>query len=51
MVFAGDGRGGFVIPEFSPFLDAIAAFVRLLGLVARTRLTLFRRAGRGGVRR
>ncbi len=40
VVFAGDGRGGFVIPEFSPALDAIAAFVRLLGLVARTRLTL-----------
>jgi mannose-1-phosphate guanylyltransferase/phosphomannomutase len=40
VVFAGDGRGGFVIPEFSPALDAVAAFVRLLGLVARTRLTL-----------
>jgi len=40
VVFAGDGRGGFVIPEFTPALDAIAAFVRLLGLVARTRLTL-----------
>ena len=40
IVFAGDGRGGFVIPEFSPAIDAVAAFVRLLGLVARTRLTL-----------
>jgi mannose-1-phosphate guanylyltransferase/phosphomannomutase len=40
VVFAGDGRGGFVLPEFSPALDGIAAFVRLLGLVARTRLTL-----------
>lgn len=40
VVFAGDGRGGFVIPEFSPALDGIAAFVRLLGLVGRTRLTL-----------
>ena len=38
--FAGDGRGGFVIPEFGPVIDAIAAFVRLTGLVARTRLTL-----------
>jgi mannose-1-phosphate guanylyltransferase/phosphomannomutase len=38
--FAGDGRGGFVVPEFSASLDAVAAFVRLLGLVARTRLTL-----------
>ncbi len=40
VVFAGDGRGGFVLPEFSPALDALAAFVRLVGLVARTRLTL-----------
>ncbi|MEO6204713.1 MAG: mannose-1-phosphate guanyltransferase [Mycobacteriales bacterium] len=40
VVFAGDGRGGFVIPEFSPAIDGIAAFIRLLGLVARTRLTL-----------
>jgi mannose-1-phosphate guanylyltransferase/phosphomannomutase len=40
VIFAGDGRGGFVVPEFSPAIDAVAAFVRLLGLVARTRLTL-----------
>src|SRR3954453_11210323 len=40
MVFAGDGRGGLVVPEFSAALDGIAAFVRLLGLVARTKLTL-----------
>ena len=40
VIFAGDGRGGFVVPEFSPALDGVAAFVRLLGLVARTRLTL-----------
>ena len=40
VVFAGDGRGGFVVPELSPALDGLAAFVRLLGLVARTRLTL-----------
>jgi mannose-1-phosphate guanylyltransferase/phosphomannomutase len=39
-IFAADGRGGFVVPEFSPTLDGIAVFVRLLGLVARTRLTL-----------
>jgi len=38
--FAGDGRGGFVVPEFGPVIDGIAAFVRLTGLVARTRLTL-----------
>jgi mannose-1-phosphate guanylyltransferase / phosphomannomutase len=29
-----------VVPEFSRNLDGIAAFARLLGLVARTRLTL-----------
>ncbi len=40
VIFAGDGRGGFVVPEFSHAIDGIAAFVRLLGLVARTRLTL-----------
>jgi mannose-1-phosphate guanylyltransferase / phosphomannomutase len=40
VIFAGDGRGGFVVPEFSRALDGIAAFVRLLGLVARTRLSL-----------
>ncbi len=39
-VFAGDGRGGFVVPELSSSVDGLAAFVRLLGLVARTRLTL-----------
>ena len=40
VIFGGDGRGGFVVPEFSRTLDGIAAFARLLGLVARTRLTL-----------
>src|SRR3954451_9954742 len=40
VVFAGDGRGGFVVPEFSAAVDGIAAFVRLLGLVARTKLTM-----------
>ncbi|MCW2600652.1 MAG: Nucleotidyl transferase [Frankiales bacterium] len=40
VVFAGDGRGGFVIPEFSHAIDGVAAFARLLGLVARTQLTL-----------
>ena len=39
-IFGADGRGGFVVPEFSRTLDGIAAFARLLGLVARTRLTL-----------
>ena len=40
VIFAGDGRGGFVVPEFGRTIDGIAAFVKLLGLVARTRLTL-----------
>ncbi|MEU6039966.1 mannose-1-phosphate guanyltransferase [Actinomadura sp. NPDC047616] len=40
VIFAGDGRGGFIMPEFSTTVDGIAAFVRLVGLVARTRLTL-----------
>jgi len=40
IIFGGDGRGGFVIPEFHAALDGIAAFVRLLGLIARTHLTL-----------
>src|ERR1700690_3213845 len=40
VIFAADGRGGFVVPEFGRTVDGIAAFVRLVGLVARTRLTL-----------
>ena len=40
VVFAGDGRGGYVVPEFSSAVDGIAAFTRLLGLVARTKLTM-----------
>jgi mannose-1-phosphate guanylyltransferase / phosphomannomutase len=40
VIFAGDGRGGYVIPEFNTAIDGIAAFVRLIGLVARTKLTL-----------
>jgi mannose-1-phosphate guanylyltransferase/phosphomannomutase len=40
VVFAGDGRDGYVVPAFAPALDGLASFVRLLGLVARTRLTL-----------
>jgi mannose-1-phosphate guanylyltransferase / phosphomannomutase len=40
VVFAADGRGGFVVPEFGSAIDGLAAFVKLLALVARTRLTL-----------
>jgi mannose-1-phosphate guanylyltransferase / phosphomannomutase len=39
-IFGGDGRGGFIIPEFSSVFDGAAAFVRLIGLVSRTQLTL-----------
>jgi mannose-1-phosphate guanylyltransferase / phosphomannomutase len=39
-VFGGDGQGGFVVPEFSSVFDATAAFARLIGLVARTQLSL-----------
>jgi len=40
LLLAGDGRGGFIVPEFSNAVDGFAAFVRLVGLVARTRLPL-----------
>jgi len=40
VILAADGRGGFVVPEFCRSVDGIAAFTRLIGLVARTRLTL-----------
>jgi mannose-1-phosphate guanylyltransferase/phosphomannomutase len=40
VILAADGRGGFVVPEFCRTVDGIAAFTRMLGLVARTRLTL-----------
>jgi mannose-1-phosphate guanylyltransferase/phosphomannomutase len=40
VIFAADGRGGFVVPEFARTIDGIAAFAKLIGLVARTRLTL-----------
>jgi mannose-1-phosphate guanylyltransferase/phosphomannomutase len=40
MIFAGDGRGGFIVPEFAPTVDGLAVFLRMLGLVARTRLSL-----------
>ena len=40
VIFAADGRGGFVVPEFTRTVDGIATFARLIGLVARTRLTL-----------
>ena len=46
LLLAGDGRGGFVIPEAGRVIDGYAAFVRLLGLVARSHLTLSQIDGR-----
>ncbi|WP_019877129.1 mannose-1-phosphate guanyltransferase [Sporichthya polymorpha] len=40
LILGGDGRGGFVIPEVGNAVDGTAAFVRLVGLIARTQLTL-----------
>jgi mannose-1-phosphate guanylyltransferase/phosphomannomutase len=40
VIFAADGKGGFIVPSFSRSIDGMAAFAQLLGLVARTRLTL-----------
>ena len=40
LIFAGDGKGGFIVPEMGPNVDGLAAFVRLVGMVARTKLTL-----------
>lgn len=40
VVFGADGRGGFVVPEIGGSIDGIAAFVWLLGLVARANLTV-----------
>jgi len=42
LILGGDGRGGFVVPEVGTAVDPFAAFARLLGLVARTQLTLSR---------
>ncbi|WP_034270166.1 mannose-1-phosphate guanyltransferase [Actinospica robiniae] len=39
-IFGGDARGGFIVPEFHPALDGIATFIRMLGLISRTQLTL-----------
>ena len=39
-------KGGIVVPELGPAVDPYAAFVRLLGLVARTQLTLSQIDGR-----
>ncbi|MEV5546694.1 sugar phosphate nucleotidyltransferase [Streptomyces sp. NPDC052309] len=40
VVFAGDGEGSFILPRLSPYPDAVAAFVELSRLLARTAGTL-----------
>jgi mannose-1-phosphate guanylyltransferase / phosphomannomutase len=40
LLLAGDGTGGYVIPSVARTPDGLATFARLVGLVARTRLTL-----------
>lgn len=40
LLLGGDGRGGFVVPEFSTAVDAFAAFTRLVSVVARVGLPL-----------
>ncbi|WP_103566161.1 sugar phosphate nucleotidyltransferase [Actinomadura rubteroloni] len=45
VIFAGDGRGGFVVPEFGSSVDGLAAFLRLVGLVARAGRPLSRIEG------
>jgi mannose-1-phosphate guanylyltransferase/phosphomannomutase len=40
LILGADGRGGFVVPESSGNIDGIAAFLHLVGLVARTQLQL-----------
>lgn len=40
LVLGADGWGGFVVPESSGIVDGMAAFVHLVGLVARTQLPL-----------
>jgi mannose-1-phosphate guanylyltransferase / phosphomannomutase len=40
LILGGDALGGIVVPEVGSAVDPFAAFVRLLGLVARTRLTV-----------
>lgn len=37
---AGDGEGGFIIPQFQPAFDALYGFVKLLELLSRAKTTL-----------
>lgn len=38
LVLAGDGHGGYVVPAVGPAFDALATFMRALGLIARAKL-------------
>ncbi|MDP4014495.1 MAG: sugar phosphate nucleotidyltransferase [Candidatus Nanopelagicales bacterium] len=40
VILGADGKGGFIVPGVGPHLDPFAAFVMVLGLVARAKLTL-----------
>jgi mannose-1-phosphate guanylyltransferase/phosphomannomutase len=40
LIIAADGRRGFVVPEMGEGMDAVAMFVRLVGLVGRTQLRM-----------
>lgn len=37
---AGDGEGGFILPQFQPSFDALYGFVKLLELLSRAKTTL-----------
>ncbi|MER3500020.1 MAG: nucleotidyl transferase [Candidatus Fervidibacterota bacterium] len=37
---AGDGEGGFILPQFQPSFDALYGFVKLLELLSRSKTTL-----------
>lgn len=37
---AGDGEGGFILPQFQPSFDALYAFVKLMELLSRAKTTL-----------
>jgi len=43
---AGDGEGGFILPQFQPSFDALYAFVKLLELLSRAKTTLHELAER-----
>ncbi|MCS6949746.1 MAG: mannose-1-phosphate guanyltransferase [bacterium] len=40
VLMAGDGEGGFILPQFQPSFDALYGFVKLLELLSRAKTTL-----------